>query len=70
MREIGRESRTISCAYPIVRFLKRLAGSHFGDRLDYNRWNYRVRGHRQRLGGRTERYALINAYHIDGTIGS
>ena len=23
--------------------LKRLAGSHFGDRLDYNRWDYRVR---------------------------
>ena len=23
--------------------LKRLAGSHFGDRLDYNRWEYRVR---------------------------
>jgi hypothetical protein len=46
--------------------LKRLAGSHFGDRLDYNRWDYRVRwSHDSAWVVEQNDTLLINAYHIE-----
>jgi len=46
--------------------LKRLAGSHFGDRLDYNRWDYRVRWSPDSAWVVEQNDTLlINAYHIE-----
>jgi hypothetical protein len=46
--------------------LKRLRGSHFGDRLDYNRWDYRVRWSPNSAWVVEENDTqLTNAYHID-----
>jgi hypothetical protein len=46
--------------------LKRLAGSHFGDRLEYNRWDYRVRWSPDSAWVAEENDTqLINAYHIE-----
>ena len=46
--------------------LKRLAGSHFGDRLDYNRWDYRVRWSPGSAWVVEQNDTLlINAYHIE-----
>jgi hypothetical protein len=51
---------------PDSEILKRLPGSHFGDRLDYNRWDYRVRWS-PNSAWVVERNdtQLINAYHIE-----
>src|SRR5262245_37426044 len=44
--------------------LKRLAGSHFGDRLDYNRWDYRVRWSPDSVWVVEQNDTLLtNAYH-------
>jgi hypothetical protein len=46
--------------------LKRLAGSHFGDRLNYNRWQYRVHWSPNSAWVLEENGTLlINAYHIE-----
>ena len=46
--------------------LKRLAGSHFGDRLLYNRWDYRVRWSPNSAWVVEENDTqLIHAYHIE-----
>jgi hypothetical protein len=46
--------------------VKRLAGSHFGDRLDYNRWDYRVRWSPDSAWVVEENDTLLtNAYHIE-----
>jgi len=46
--------------------LKRLAGSHFGDRLDYNRWDYRVRWSPNSAWVVEENDTqLTNAYHVE-----
>lgn len=46
--------------------LKRLAGSHFGDRLDYNRWDYRVRWSPDSAWVVEENDTLLtNAYRIE-----
>jgi hypothetical protein len=51
---------------PDSEILKRLSGSHFGDRLGYNRWDYRVRWS-PNSAWVVERNdtQLINAYHIE-----
>jgi hypothetical protein len=51
---------------PDGEILKRLAGSHFGDRLDYNRWDYRVRWSPDSAWVVEENDTLLtNAYHIE-----
>ena len=46
--------------------LKRLAGSHFGDRLDYNRWDYRVRWSPDSAWAVEQNDTLLtNAYRIE-----
>jgi hypothetical protein len=46
--------------------LKRLAGSHFGDRFDYNRWDYRVRWSPDSAWVVEQNDTLLtNAYHIE-----
>lgn len=46
--------------------LKRLAGSHFGDRLDYNRWDYHVRWSPDSAWVVEQNDTLLtNAYHIE-----
>jgi hypothetical protein len=51
---------------PDSEILKRLAGGHFGDRLDYNRWEYRVRWSPDSAWVVEKNDTqLINAYHIE-----
>jgi hypothetical protein len=51
---------------PDSEILKRLPGSHFGDRLDYNRWDYGVRWSPDSAWVVEENDTqLINAYHIE-----
>lgn len=51
---------------PDSEILKRLPGSHFGDRLDYNRWDYRVRWSPNSAWVVEENDTqLANAYHIE-----
>jgi hypothetical protein len=51
---------------PDSEILKRLPGSHFGDRLDYNRWDYGVRWSPNSAWVVEENDTqLINAYHIE-----
>jgi hypothetical protein len=51
---------------PDSEILKRLPGSHFGDRLDYNRWDYRVRWSPDSAWVVEENDTqLTNAYHIE-----
>jgi hypothetical protein len=51
---------------PDSEILKRLPGSHFGDRLDYNRWDYRVRWSPDSAWVVEKNDTqLINAYHIE-----
>ena len=51
---------------PDSEILKRLAGSHFGDRLEYNRWDYRVRWSPNSAWVVEENDTqLTNAYHIE-----
>jgi len=51
---------------PDSEILKRLPGSHFGDRLDYNRWDYRVRWSPNSAWVVEENDTqLTNAYHVE-----